>query len=91
MKKWEIKDDEYECTKTIIFQNSFSNCNILKLNNNEFVTSSYIDKCLKFWNSYDYSNISKINNVEADWTSGTLCMINNDILCVGGMNSKGFI
>jgi len=90
MKKWEIKDDEYECTKTIIFQNSFSNCNILKLNNNEFVTSSYIDKCLKFWNSYDYSNISKINNVEADWTSGTLCMINNDILCVGGMNSKGF-
>ena len=90
MKKWEIKNNKYECTKTINFQNSNSECNILKLNENEFVTSSYGDKCLKFWNSYDYSNISTINNVEVDWTSGTLCMLDNDILCVGGNNSKGF-
>jgi WD40 repeat protein len=90
MKKWEIKNNKYECTKTINFQNSNSYCNILKLNENEFVTSSCGDKCLKFWNSYDYSNISTINNVETHWTSGTLCMLDNDILCVGGNNSKGF-
>ena len=90
MKKWEIKNDnKYECTKTITFQNSNSYCNILKLNENEFVTSSCGDKCLKFWNSYDYSNIS-INNIETLWPSGTLCMLDNDILCVGGNNSKGF-
>ena len=60
MKKWEIKNNKYECTKTINFQNSESLCNILKLNENEFVTSSYDDKCLKFWNSNDY--IKYFNN-----------------------------
>jgi len=64
MKKWEIKNDnKYECTKTITFQNSNSWCNILNLNENEFVTSSCNDKCLKFWNSNNYSNISTINNI----------------------------
>ena len=90
MKKWEIKNNKYECTKTITFQNSNSYCNILKLNENEFVTSAREDKCLKFWNSNDYSNISTINNIEVDWTFRTLCMIDKDLLCVGGINSKGF-
>ena len=58
MKKWELKNNKFECTKTITFQNSNSDCNILKINENEFVTSSCNDKCLKFWNSNDYSNIA---------------------------------
>ena len=91
MKKWDKKNkNKYECTKTITFQNSGENCNILKINQNEFVTSSCGDKCLKFWNSNDYSNIATINNIETDWTSGTLCKLNENILCVGGTNSKGF-
>ena len=90
MKKWELKNNKFECTKTITFQNSNSFCNILKINENEFVTSSYDDKCLKFWNSNDYSNISTINNIENYWTSRNLCLIKEDILCVGGDNSKGF-
>ena len=57
MKIWKIKNNKYECTKTITFQNQNSYCNILKINENEFVTSSEKDKCLKFWNSNDYSNI----------------------------------
>ena len=68
MKKWEIKNNKFECTKTITFQNSGSYCNILKINENEFVTSSHSDKCLKFLNSNDYSNIAKINNIESNWT-----------------------
>ena len=90
MKKWEIKNNKFECTKTINFQNSSSYCNILKINENEFVISARDDKCLKFWNSNDYSNIATINDVETGWTLRRLCMIKEDILCVGGINSKGF-
>ena len=90
MKKWELKNNQFECTKTITFQNSNNNCNILKLNDNEFVTSSVYDKCIKFWNSNDYSNISTINNIECDWTSRNMCKLDDDILCIGGKNSKGF-
>ena len=91
LRKWEIKNDnKFENTKTITFQNSNTECNILKLNENEFVTSSNADKCLKFWNSNDYSNISTLNNIETDWPSRSLCLIDDDILCVGGKNSKGF-
>ena len=90
MKKWELKNNKFECTKTINFQNSNSDCNILKLNENEFVTSSYSDKCIKFWNSNDYSNIASINDIESDWTSRNMCKLDDDILCIGGNNSKGF-
>ena len=90
MKKWELKNNKFECTKTINFQNSNSYCNILKLNENEFVTSSYSDKCIKFWNSNDYSNIASINDIESDWTSRNMCKLDDDILCIGGNNSKGF-
>ena len=90
MKKWEIKNNKFECTKTINFQNSGYYCNILKINENEFVTSSKEDKCIKFWNSNDYSNIATINNIEVEWCFRTLCMINKNVLCVGGTNSKGF-
>ena len=93
MKIWNINNNnKYECTNTINFQNnSYSWCNILKLNENEFVTSSYGDKCLKFWNSNNFTNISTINNIESyGWPKRNLCKLNDDILCVGGINSKGF-
>ena len=61
MKIWKLNNEnKFECYKTITFQNSESNCNILRLNENEFVTSSCTDKCLKFWNSNNYSNIKTI-------------------------------
>ena len=77
-------------TKTINFQNSENYCNILKINENEFVTSSYGDKCISFWSSNDYSNIAKIENIETDWNFRRLCIIKDGLLCVGGSNSKGF-
>ena len=50
MKIWKLNNEnKIECYKTIIFQNSVSCCNILRLNENEFVTSSQNDKCIKFW------------------------------------------
>ena len=91
MKKWELNNEnKYECTKTITFQNSSGHCNILKINENEFVTSSCNDKCLKFWNLYNYSNISTINNIEIEWTFRTMCILGDDLICVGGKESKGF-
>ena len=90
MKKWELKNNKFECTKTVTFQNSRSFCTILKVNENEFVTSSQEDKYLKFWNLNDCSNIATINNIETESTRKVLHMIKEDVLCVGGANSKGF-
>ena len=36
------------------------------------------------------SNIATIINIETEWTSGTLCKLNENVLLVGGKNSKGF-
>ena len=91
MKIWELNNEnKFELLLTITFQNLESNCNILKLNENEFVTSSCGDKCIKFWNSNDYSNIITIDNIEIEWTLKTMCLLENDLLCIGGENSKGF-
>jgi len=91
MKIWELNNEnKFECIKTIKFQKSNSNCNILKLNQDEFVTSSCEDKNLKFWNSENFTIITKIKNIETAWTLKNLCLINEDILCVGCENLKGF-
>ena len=91
MKKWTLnKENKFECIKTINFQNSESICNIIKLNENEFVTSSKNDKCIKFWNSNNYSNIATINNIETYYGFKLMCLLEDDILCIGGNNSKGF-
>ena len=85
MKIWKLNNEnKFECFKTINFQSSGSNCNILKLNENEFVTSSFSDKNIKFWNLNDYSNISTINNIESIWTFKNMCLLDNDLLLIGG-------
>ena len=76
--------------KQLIFKNISDEFNILKLNENEFVISSQSDKCIKFCNSNDYSNIITINNIEYTWTFKNMCLLEKDLLCVGGDNSKGF-
>ena len=92
MKIWKLNNEnKFECFKTINFQNSESYCNILKLNENEFVTSSYGDKRIKFWDSNDYSNIATINqDIETNSIGKFMCLLENDLLCIGGDNSKGF-
>ena len=91
MKIWKLnKKNKFECITTIIFQNKNSNCNLLKLNEKEFVTSSCQDECLKFWNLNNYSLITYIDNIKTPWPLKTLSLLANDILCVGGGQSKGF-
>jgi WD40 repeat protein len=90
MKIWNFNENKINCIKTIEFQKTNSFCNILKLNENEVVTSSRGDKCLKFWNLDNYQLISTINDIETDWTTKNMCLLEDDILCIGGSNSKGF-
>ena len=90
MKIWNLNNNnnKYECINTINSQNPYSCSNILKLNENEFVTSG--DGCLKFWNSNNYTNISNIENIITGCYGRQLCKLEDDILCVGGLNSSGF-
>ena len=41
-------------------------------------------------NLNDYSNIETTNNIESSYTWKNICLIENDFLCVGGDNLKGF-
>ena len=91
MKVWILnKNNNFEYITTIVFQNKNSNCNILKLNDKEFVTSSCQDECLKFWNLNNYSFIMSIDNIKTPWPLKTLTLLEKDILCVGGGRSTGF-
>ena len=91
MKIWILnKENKFEYITNIYFQNLFGNCNILKLNEKEFVISSCNDNCITFWNSNNYSKITSINNIESSWSLKNMCLLEDDILCVGGGNSKGF-
>ena len=88
MKIWKPNTlNQFECIKDIDFMNNNGSCDILKLNENECVTSLSAENCLKFWNT-DYSNIATLSNiVNGSETRQNLCLIENDILCVGGGSS----
>ena len=91
MKIWILNNkNKFECILNIIFQNSNSICNILKLNEKEIVVSSYSDKCIKFYNIMNYSNITNINNIYFDIGYYRMNLIEDDLLCIGGTNSSGF-
>ncbi len=91
MKIWKLnKDNTFEYILNVIFQYYNSYCNIFKINEEQFVTSSCSDACLKFWNAKNYSNIETIKDISIEWTFYSICLIDNDLLCVGGNDSKGF-
>ena len=80
MRIWKLNNENnFECIKVIQFSNTNTWGNILKINENEFVTSSCSEKCLKFWNSNNYSNISIINNVETSLYSRQNMNLNSSI------------
>ena len=45
---------------------------------------------MKFWNSNNYINISNIENIVTGYYGRQLCKLDDDILCVGGLDSTGF-
>ena len=93
IKIWELKNNEnkfFPIYKIVSFFSDYSFYNIIKINENEFVTSSTKEKYLKFYESQNFSNISTINNIEMTWTFDSMCLLNKNLVCVGGINFKGF-
>ncbi len=89
-KVWKKKYDNYICSNTIQFQKYRSYGNIMKINDNEFVTLSVGDCCLKFWDIKTLKLIKEINNIKTCWGMENMCIIDDDILCIGGTDFEGY-
>jgi WD40 repeat protein len=89
-KVWKKKFDNYICTNTIQFQKYRSYGNIMKINENEFVTISVGDCCLKFWDIKTLKLIKEIKNIKTSWGMENMCIIDDDILCIGGTDFEGY-
>ena len=87
MRIWELKDNnEFKYIKRIIYQNKNSSSNILKINDNEFATSSFgNDWNISFWNSNNYTLIKRFE-IQTYWSRKNMCLLDDDTLCVGGAN-----
>lgn len=89
-KVWKKKFDNYICSNTIQFQDYRSYCNIIKINDNEFATISVGDSVLKFWDSKTFKLIKEIKNIKTCWGMENMCIIDDNILCIGGNDNEGF-
>ncbi len=89
-KVWKKKFDNYICSNTIQFQKYRSYGNIMKINDNEFVTISVGDYCLKFWDINTLKLIKEIKNIKTCWGMENMCIIDDDILCIGGTDFEGY-
>ena len=89
--KWKLdKENKYISVQNINFQDSNSDCNIIKVNDKEFATLSRTDNYVKFWDFEKLTNISTIHNIESELMFQNMCMLEDDILIIGGDNSFGF-
>ncbi len=90
MRIWNFsKKNIYKCDKIIEFLNTNSSSDALILNKKEFITTSYEDHHIKFWDLENYTNINTFTNIETSYPAA-LCLLTDKILCIGGVNSKGF-
>ena len=80
MKVWDLTT--FKNIKTIE-----TNCdNIFKLDENEFITSSMENKCVKFWNTDNYQNINTINDLNIFNFVHSMCLFEDNMLFVGGLD-----
>ena len=88
MKIWEIKNSNYICIKSIIINEGeyLGKSDIFKINENELVSISHGSKYIKFWDiKNSFNEITKIESNSESFNS--ICMINNNILILGGDKS----
>ena len=67
-----------------IFKCKYSYYSILQVNKNEIVCSSYFEKCIRFIDIKFGTIISIINNIDLSLNEEIFCIVNKNILCVGG-------
>ena len=84
------KDNLYYNETRVIFQKTNSYCNILKIKENEIIISNQNEKSLKFYDLINYKMKFIFENIKVTWTISNMCLINNNLLCIGGNDSGGF-
>ena len=62
MKIWGFDGNKYNSTNTFIISNSNSYTNILRINKEKLVTSTYINNYIKFWDIKNNFNEIKTFN-----------------------------
>ena len=68
----------------LIYKPIYSFYSIFQINENNLVVSSYFEKSIIFLNINFWTIISIINNIDLSLSNEIFCMINNEILAVGG-------
>ena len=61
-------------------------CDILQVNDNEIVSSSFDESTIRFWDLNDLSNKYTFNNINTSYCSKILCYINEENIAIGGEN-----
>ena len=87
MKVWKLNDEnKFICVNNINIENSG---NLLKLNEEVFVSLENSINNLKFWNSHFFTEIKTINKINNSYSTQNLCLLDDDILGVGGNEYNG--
>jgi WD40 repeat protein len=94
MKIWEQneKNKNFYCIETKkISDTDNSDTNILLINENEIVSSSFDDKYIIFWNlKKNFSKIKKFEDIDCNYSKNSICLIHDNYLLIGGYeNNKG--
>lgn len=80
MKIWDL--NTFKNTRTIV--NRYCD-NVLKVNENEFATASMETKKVKFWNLNNYELITEIDGIFPSDCCQSMCLVEKDILLIGGV------
>ena len=77
--------------KTInICNNDNNRINILKINSYKIAISSNEGNCIQFYNIFkDFKEIKTIQNIVCNGWQNSMCMVNDNILLIGGDYSHG--
>ena len=76
--------NEHIMQLNLIYKSKYSFFSIFQINENKLVISSYFEKSIIFLNTKFWTIISTINNIDLSLSNEIFCMINNEILAVGG-------
>jgi len=91
MKIWEFDGNKYNCINTFTISNNNSRTNILRINKDRLVSSAYSNNYIKFWDiKSNFNEIKTLNKIET-YGLNAMCMINDNILLIGGHSSGIYI